>query len=545
MPYEILQVRDDGEDIDAEPSSEGRHIPGAPVEETNPLGQQLTLTSAVMMNIGAMIGSGIYSIPGIMFGSLGSVGLLLGSWLLAPLFALAGLAVYAEYASLFPLRSGGDVVYLEQAYPKPRFLVPIAFALTTILVSSGTSTFVIFSQYFLSAFSIEVNARNQVAVCITTILVVSTCASISTRFCLKVVNVLSSVKVLFLGFIVANGIAMFLGFTSVEDPYANFRHPFVGSVWNLNALSTAFIKSNHAFLGWHNSFNMLAEVKSSDPVRTVGLAGLITILFGSTLFLFVNIAFVAALSKEQLETSGSLIASLFFQNLYGPGGRRFLDFMVAISTLSGALSTSVAFGRIYREIARQGLLPYPNFFSSVKPFGTPARPIFFQAFIMIFMMVLVPAKDIFNFLVDLSSYPAMIFQAALCMGIWAIRRRRKEEKTAKSPYQAHDSIVVIYLISCILLLVLPWVPPDENRGGDVSFWYASYCVAGIALLLFCGVYYWFWAILLPKWGGYEIVEQVEESEGGVKNTRLVRRYVHHGHSSTEEDAPLLPPARAS
>lgn len=46
-----------------------------------------------------------------------------------------GLAIYSEYASTFPHRSGAEVVYLEQAYPKPRFLVSIMYATVVILTS--------------------------------------------------------------------------------------------------------------------------------------------------------------------------------------------------------------------------------------------------------------------------------------------------------------------------------------------------------------------------------------------------------------------------
>lgn len=37
---------------------------------------------------------------------------------------------------MFPNRSGAEVVYLEQAYPRPKFLVPVSFAVTTVLLSS-------------------------------------------------------------------------------------------------------------------------------------------------------------------------------------------------------------------------------------------------------------------------------------------------------------------------------------------------------------------------------------------------------------------------
>jgi hypothetical protein len=103
--------------------------------------------------------SGIYASPGVIFSSLGSVGLLLLFWALAPIFAfgasvesglvlkaelrtglmcIAGLSLYSELASMFPNRSGAEVVYLEQAYPRPKFLVSTLFAVTAILLSFVT-----------------------------------------------------------------------------------------------------------------------------------------------------------------------------------------------------------------------------------------------------------------------------------------------------------------------------------------------------------------------------------------------------------------------
>lgn len=40
---------------------------------------------------------------------------------------------------------------------------------------------------------------------------------------------------------VACGVAVLAGMTPVQDPYANFKHPFEGSYWNGNALATAFV----------------------------------------------------------------------------------------------------------------------------------------------------------------------------------------------------------------------------------------------------------------------------------------------------------------
>ncbi|KAF9476710.1 hypothetical protein BDN70DRAFT_923122 [Pholiota conissans] len=81
------------------------------------------------------------------------------------------------------------------------------------------------------------------------------------------------------------------------------------------------------------------------------------------------------------------------------------------------------------------------------------------------------------------------------------------------------------------------VPPEPGHA-DVSFWYATYCVAGIFLLFCCGIYYWLWTIVLPRRGGYELVEEIEESSDGARNTKLTRRYIKSSADEGEQQ-PLL------
>jgi len=72
-------------------------------------------------------------------------------------------------------------------------------------------------------------------------------------------------------------------------------------------------------------------------------------------------------------------------------------------------------------------------------------------------------------------------------------------------------------------MIMPWYPPSTGRyGGDVSFWYATYCAVGIAILAACGIYYYVWIHLLPKLRHYQIRQEVVELDGGVVTHTLVR-----------------------
>jgi hypothetical protein len=106
-------------------------------------------------------------------------------------------------------------------------------------------------------------------------------------------------------------------------------------------------------------------------------------------------------------------------------------------------------------------------------------------------------------------------------------------------YRARNIYVSLYLLSAIFLLIMPWVPPEPGHG-DVSFWHATYCVVGLGILVLCGFYYWLWIVVLPRLGGYTIVEEVEQLEGGALTAQLTRKY----HSSvvdidTGEQQPLI------
>ena len=64
--------------------------------------------------------------------------------------------------------------------------------------------------------------------------------------------------------------------------------------------------------------------------------------------------------------------------------------------------------RVLREVARQGLLPYPTFFASTRPFGTPLGPVALKYVLTVLVICALPARDAFNFLLDLASYPHLV-----------------------------------------------------------------------------------------------------------------------------------------
>ncbi len=58
----------------------------------------------------------------------------------------------------------------------------------------------------------------------------------------------------------------------------------------------------------------------------------------TVLYILANIAYLAGATKQEITTSGQLIAALLFKNVYGPQAERILDIFVAMSALGNVLS---------------------------------------------------------------------------------------------------------------------------------------------------------------------------------------------------------------
>jgi amino acid transporter len=81
--------------------------------------------------VGRIIGTGIFSTPSSVISSVGSVGAAMLLWLLGLALAGSGLSVWLELGCMIP-RSGGEKVYLEAAYRRPKLLITVVFAVQAI-----------------------------------------------------------------------------------------------------------------------------------------------------------------------------------------------------------------------------------------------------------------------------------------------------------------------------------------------------------------------------------------------------------------------------
>ncbi|KAG8156440.1 hypothetical protein KVR01_013674 [Diaporthe batatas] len=494
---------------------------GAPVESQSPLGYAVGPVTILLLNISMMIGTGIYSTPSAILSGTGSVGLSFIYWTIGFLVCIASGSVYLEFTAYFPSRSGSEVVFLEQAYPRPMWFFPTTFAVQNVILSFASSNAIVLSNYLFAIAGHKGTDWQVKGVALAGYTVATLSLTFNTKYSYYLSNAIGLVKICTLLFVIITGFVVLGGNTKIENPTANFKNAFQGTE-NATAygLTNALYRIIFSYGGYNNAFNVANEVK--NPVKSLRKYAFLALFTVYVLYMFANVAFFSAVSKYDLVNSGTTVATLFFKGVLGDSGAvRGLNFLVALSAFGNIIAALLGSSRMIRECGRQGVLPWTKFWVTTKPFGTPIGPYFVKWALTALMILALPSGDAFNFVSDLAILPTAAFNVAMGVGLYVVRWRRKRANLPEPEFKAWHVVVIFNILVQLYLLVMPWYPPEGGQyAGDVSFWYATYAVTGVAILVTCGVYYWFWAKLIPKWRGYQLRQVVIKLDNGAQTHEI-------------------------
>lgn len=457
------------------------------VPETSAIGRTITWKSAYILTVSRVLGSGIFATPGIIFAAVGSPGLALTLWIVGALVAYFGLMVSLEYGCMLP-RSGGEKVYLEFTYRRPKYLVSVLIATQALLLGFTASNCIVFAKYLLFGLGFEDEQLTHKAIAVgllTTITVIHGCFM---RTGVLIQNLLGWVKIALIIFMIIMGPFVILTrATSGQASAYQVQAPpssgldwswsglWEGSVWSLGSISVSFLKVYYSYVGLNNVNNVLNEVK--DPIRTLKSVTLAALFTVGSMYLLANVAFLLVIPLDEVRNSGELIAALFFERVFGDTlGRRILPLMVALSAAGNVMVVTFALARLNQEIGRTGLVPLGRLLSSTAPFGSPLGGLLVH-YIPSLLVITIPSGDVYSFILEVEGYPAQIVSFAVAFGLLWLRYKRPD---LKRPYKAWLPGVMVRIILAIALLLAPFFPSEAQRaeGGVRS---ATYAIVGSSM----------------------------------------------------------------
>lgn len=500
--------------------------------------EKLGTFSAINIILGKTVGVGIYSIPSSILTSVGSVGASLLLWIIGSLISFCGLAVYLDLGTGIP-RSGGERVYLERIFKKPRMLATCMFMSYVVLLGFSTPNCIVLGEYVMYALEIDGNRWNVRSVAVAVITLICFIHARYQKLGLRIINVLGVGKMLILVIVILSGIAgMLMGVGSSNpssplmprrlrfDAFGEQDHRstavrnfspsqlFASSSTQPYDYATALLKILYCFRGYSTANQVLSQIR--NPIPTLKRAAPIALSLVAIGYILANIAYFLVVEKEDFKEAGVVVAGHFFKNIFGEVvGENILPLFIIISAFGNIAATSFAQARVNQELGKDGLLPFSSFFSGRSGKGEdydvapPTPGLFLHWLVSILVIIVPPPGEIYNFLVDIGGYPVSVISVAISLGLLRLQSSRTEHW--ESPFKAKKIYTIIFALSNCFLLVLPWIKPDEEKG---SGRFPSYAYPATALaILGSGVVYWiWWAKVGPRFG---IGERIGlEREGG-------------------------------
>ncbi len=415
------------------------------------LARRLTLTSAIMVVIGSVIGSGIFLTPQSIAATVQIPGIMIFVWILTGMLTLAGALTNAEIAGLVP-EAGGQYVFFRVTFGE---LTAFLYGWTTFIVYQTGSIAAVavafgrYSGYFihlphfspaLEAWTLpligNIHPFNDIGVtmvAIGAILVLTVVNYFGVQFGGFVQNIFTFLKVAAIGGIIV--LAFGSGKGSVAHFFPLWGTPASGAL--LGAIGVAMIATLWSYDGWNSLTYLAGEVK--EPQRNIPRALVIGTVAVIIIYVLTNLAYLYILPIGEIATS-KLVAADTMERIFAGYGGAIIAAMVMISTFGTVNATSMTTARVYFAMAKDQL-----FFASlgeVHPkYRTPAKSLVIQAVWASLLTLTGTYDQIFTYVI----FAGWIFYA---LGAAAVFILRKKMPDAPRPYKVpgYPYVPIVFII---------------------------------------------------------------------------------------------------
>ncbi|PHH67378.1 hypothetical protein CDD81_147 [Ophiocordyceps australis] len=514
-----MKISSDTQCIDSSPAASGSAIESQTFAYSED--RKMGTLGAVFFLVNFMIGTGIFSTPSSVFDATRSVGASLVLWLIGGILALCGLSIYLEFGLAIP-RSGAEKNYLERAYRHPHYLASCMLAFQTILLGISSANCLSFGRYALSAAGRQSDGWQARGIAVSSITFAVIMHTVLPKWGLRVLNLLGALKIVCLLLIIFSGFAALAGHRHVPDPH-NFEHGFQASPdespidagGRIYAYSNAMLNIIYSYQGWSGVNGVIGELKR--PRRTLAVAVPLAVVLVTILYLLANIAYFAAVPKQDLAKSEVLLAATFFRNVFGnAAGAHVLPVFIMLSNLGNVVATALYYSRMNQELAKEGLLPFSFFWASNKPFNTPAAALWLHWTVTVLVLVAIPMGPAYTLVVNLYIYAYGWLQTFVVIGLLWLQHKKSENWN--SPWHTPLVVSIIYLLSNLFTIIIPLVPP-KGKWNNNGYPFYVYPFVGIGVLLLGAVYWTFRFKILPYFGFQNLVTERTYTETGAEVVR--------------------------
>lgn len=416
------------------------------MSDSTGLRRTLGFTDLMLIAIGAVIGSGIFLVPGVVLRQVGGhTGVALAVWVAAGVLSLLGALTYAELGAMKP-ESGGLYAYIRDAFgPLPAFLYGWS---SFLVISSGAiaTLAVAFSGYLGQIFPLGRIGSQVVSVLVIIVLAVVNVRG--TRASANLQNWTTGVKLL--GLLALSCILIVFGSaaTPAEAIWPRTLSPSLAS-----GIGAAMIGVLWAYEGWQ--YVTFSAGEARDPQRTFPRAIAVGTLVLTMTYVLANIGYISALGPVAVAQTDHTAADAVAVVL-GPAAAKFVAALILVSMFSAANSLFLTTPRMYFAMARDGV--FFRRLAVVHPrFGTPA----FAIVALSVWSALLALSGTFEQLLTYVVFTGWIFYGLGAASVFVYRHR---EPAASRPFRVPGyPVTPLLFVASAGLLVLNTLVAQPGR----------------------------------------------------------------------------------
>jgi len=424
----------------------------------------LSLLDATMINVGGIIGSGIFMVPATVAFFTGSTSLFFLVWILGGIVSLFGALSVAELGAAMP-QAGGQYVYLNEAYgPIWGYLYGWS-AVAVINTASIAAVGVAFSEYLGFFFPISDASIKGIAVVTIVLLTIINIVDVKSGAWFQNLFTLSKLGAIF--GIILLGLVMEGGTNQNLSPIFSDK-PFIGLI---GPLGLAMVSVLWTFDGWIFITYVAGEVK--NPGRNIPLSLIFCMLIVVSVYLLLNYVLLFILGFTGMNGS-ELVVSDAASVFLGNKGAAVVTIIILISLIGANNGFVLSSARINYAMARDKL-----FFNQAAQihsrFKSPANALIIQCV----WACLLTFTGTFNQLITYIIFTSWIFYGMSAGAVIILRKKKPDmDRPYKTP--AYPWIPIIFIFFAIFLTIntIMEAPRDATIGAGII-------LAGLPLY-----YYW-------------------------------------------------------
>ncbi|MDB9373202.1 APC family permease [Nodularia sphaerocarpa] len=368
----------------------------------------LTLSDAVALIVGIVIGAGIFQTPALVAVQAGSDIAVLLLWFAGGLVSLVGALCYAELATAYP-NVGGVYYYLKRSFGRGVAFLFAWARMTVIQTGSIVLLAFVFGDYAsqiwrLGTFSSSIYAAGAIAL-LTALNILGLRQGKWTQ------NWLSLAKVLGLLLVV------FLGLTTLPNSTVS-TEPTSSGNWGL---AMVFVLLSYG--GWNEAAYISAEMQNKQRNILRSLLWSIGIITG--IYLLINLAYLQGLGLSNMAASKAVAADLM-RSIWGEPGALFISLLIAVSTL-GAINATIFTGARTNYALAQDFSLFSFMGRWQKSHSTPIEAFLLQVAIALALVVLgTITRGGFETMVDYTAPVFWLFFLLSGISLFVLRIREPE-----------------------------------------------------------------------------------------------------------------------